>query len=108
MATGVTRNITASLPIPLYPKDWDMRKTLHFRGLLVGTWLADDAAVLIYDNYDIWRIDPAGKKSPLNLTNGRNRNLTFKLTSECLKRVIQPHDVLLLQVFNNVSKQSGF
>jgi len=33
-------------------------------------WLENDRAVLIYDNYDIWKIDPEGIKAPVNITNG--------------------------------------
>jgi len=105
--TGITRNITASLAIPSYTKYWDLPITLHFRGLIVGSWLADDAAILIYDEYDIWKVDPSCKKAPINLTNGRSRNLQFRITSGSLKGVIHPNDIVLLQAFNKASKQSG-
>ncbi|HWK05558.1 MAG TPA: prolyl oligopeptidase family serine peptidase [Puia sp.] len=108
MATGITRNMTDSLAIPSYTKYWDRPVTLHYRGLLMGPWLADDAATLIYDDYDIWEIDPSCKKAPINLTNGRIRNLRFRVTSESLKGAIHPNDIVLLQAFNKESKQSGF
>jgi hypothetical protein len=36
--------------------------------------MKDDSAVLIYDQYDIWKVDPEGKKPPVNLTNGYGRS----------------------------------
>ena len=33
-------------------------------------WLANDEALLIYDSYDIWQVDPTGKQSAKCLTLG--------------------------------------
>lgn len=40
------------------------RETVQF-----GGWMARDEAVIIYDRYDIWKIDPFGKHA-VNLTSG--------------------------------------
>ena len=43
-------------------------------------WLKDDEALLIYDRYDIWKVDPENKYAPINLTiEGRNTNTTYRL-----------------------------
>jgi len=78
------------------------------------TWLADDGAVLIYDRYDIWQVDPAGEKSPINLTNGFGRSHHIKFTllenGDALKRnsLSGKSSRQLLQAFNADNKEMGF
>ncbi|MGD9126838.1 MAG: prolyl oligopeptidase family serine peptidase [Planctomycetia bacterium] len=43
-------------------------------------WLAEDAAVLIYDRYDVWKVDPQNRTPPENLTvNGRKEKTVYRL-----------------------------
>jgi dipeptidyl aminopeptidase/acylaminoacyl peptidase len=43
-------------------------------------WLDDDRAVLIYDRYDIWKVDPENNHEPENLTvNGRKDKIVYRL-----------------------------
>jgi dipeptidyl aminopeptidase/acylaminoacyl peptidase len=35
-----------------------------------GGWLEGDNRVFVYDKYDLWEVDPEGKMTPVNLTNG--------------------------------------
>lgn len=109
-ATGTTRNITSNMPIPLQD---DERHTLldkKSRGLDIAGWLANEEAVIVYDNYDIWRIDPKGILPPLNLTNGRKDKWQFKLTEkEVVGGIVIPSKVtLILTGFNKTTKQNGF
>ncbi len=46
----------------------DQPNNYHFPVGIAG-WLADDEAVLVYDNYDIWKLDPINIKPPINVTN---------------------------------------
>jgi len=41
-------------------------------------WLANDAAVILHDEFDIWLISPDGK-SRKRITNGKEENITFRL-----------------------------
>jgi dipeptidyl aminopeptidase/acylaminoacyl peptidase len=42
-------------------------------------WLADDEAFLVYDRFDIWKVDPENKTEPENLTiNGRKNNIQYR------------------------------
>jgi hypothetical protein len=36
-------------------------------------WMEDDKAVLVYDRYDVWKVDPENKVAPVNLTQGVGR-----------------------------------
>ncbi|MEN8117160.1 MAG: prolyl oligopeptidase family serine peptidase [Bacteroidota bacterium] len=43
-------------------------------------WLKDDEALLIYDRFDIWKVDPENSYEPVNLTeNGRKQKISYRL-----------------------------
>jgi dipeptidyl aminopeptidase/acylaminoacyl peptidase len=43
-------------------------------------WLENDEALLIYDRFDIWKVDPENRTKPVNLTqNGRKQNLSYRM-----------------------------
>ncbi|MCX7833470.1 MAG: prolyl oligopeptidase family serine peptidase [Ignavibacteria bacterium] len=41
-------------------------------------WTLNDENVLIYDRYDIWKVDPKNINSAINITNGRNTKSIFR------------------------------
>ncbi len=43
-------------------------------------WTKNDESLLVYDRFDIWKVDPENKKPPLNITyNGRENNLSYRI-----------------------------
>lgn len=72
-------------------------------------WTEDDAAVLIYDRYDIWAFDPDGKKAPLRLTkNGRENKVTYRridLDKEQL--FVDLDEPMLMTGFNETDKTTA-
>ncbi|PSL45695.1 dipeptidyl aminopeptidase/acylaminoacyl peptidase [Chitinophaga niastensis] len=112
VATGVTRNITQSLPIPLVDNESDDNPLPKPRGLSVAAWLDNEEAILICDKYDIWQVDPAGRKPAINLTNGygRKHNIVFRLTDERKydDKSITNNAKLILTAFDRTTKNSGF
>lgn len=77
----------------------------------VAAWTEDDRSVLIYDRYDIWDCSPDGKTPPKNITNGfgLQNKITFrynKLDPE--QRFLEKKAVILLDAFNNTTKEHGF
>jgi dienelactone hydrolase len=69
--TGATTNITKSIPVPLYDEDDDHPDDPPSYGLM--KWHENDTYVYVYDRYDVWQCDPAGKAAPRNFTNGYGR-----------------------------------
>jgi hypothetical protein len=71
--------------------------------------LQGDAAVILYDQHDIWRIDPKGRKAPVNLTNdyGRRHHLQLKFAEE-RPTVLSEHAHLMLSAFDLQTKDNGF
>ena len=83
---------------PMYPNDYGS-----------AGWLKDDDAILIYDRYDIWSVDPTGVKSPRNLTKGRSGKTTYRYASlDPDERFIDPNQSLLLHTFDHNDKSSGY
>ena len=79
-------------------------------------WEENDSGLLIYDNYDIWQLDPSGKRSAVNITNGYGTENHIKLRlTEGPTALFQPssfiykkNDTLLLTAFNSLTKYNGF
>ncbi|HMG68729.1 MAG TPA: hypothetical protein VK588_13615, partial [Chitinophagaceae bacterium] len=86
-ATGTWRNITKCIPTNWIRDEADIPgldpASLTWRPWQ-KTWIANDSLVLIYDNYDIWQIDPSCTHPPVNITNyyGRVHHIEFKILFE--------------------------
>lgn len=73
-------------------------------------WSANDEYLLLYDRYDIWRIDPRNAKPMVNLTvNGRSNKLTYRLVQlDAEERWIDTGKTSVLHVFNEKTKGGGY
>ena len=108
IASGLVHNITAAIKVPLYDEEDDHPDDPPPHGIM--GWLDNDRYVYVYDKYDIWQCDPAGKEGPRILTGGLGRlhQLTFRYYG--LDRedpAIHPDQQVLLTVFNNRDKTIG-
>ena len=77
----------------------------------LGGWTTGDAAVLLYDRYDVWQADPTGDKPPVVLTDsaGRRGHVRFRVVD--LDRddpFLDPRQPLLVSAFNEDTKAAGF
>jgi dipeptidyl aminopeptidase/acylaminoacyl peptidase len=106
--TGATRNLTAALGVPFADEDWDYPAEVPGYG--VAGWMAGDAAVLIYDKYDIWYL-PTDGGAATNLTSGAGRaeDRTFRIIRTDPDRdAFEPGQDVLLSSFHNHRKNDGF
>jgi dipeptidyl aminopeptidase/acylaminoacyl peptidase len=72
-------------------------------------WTKDDKMFLIYDRYDIWIIDPTNKEQPKRLTKGRESQTSYRyIRTDPEEIYIDPSKELLLSLFDENTKQSGF
>ena len=69
--TGIFRNISGGVARPLYNEIWDVGELPNPYGVM--GWIAGDSAILVYDRYDVWMLDPSGKALPINVTAGFGR-----------------------------------
>ena len=101
-------SIAADIKVPLYDVENDVPDDPNGYGL-VG-WIENDESLLIYDQFDIWQIDPLGIKPSVNITGGlgRKNNLVLRnITLDREDRFIKKNQTLLLNVFNQKNKGSG-
>jgi len=106
--SGEYRNLTGGIDV-----DWsqycfsDRGRTLR----RIAGWLENDEAVLLYDRYDVWLMDPTNKKSPVNITNGygQKNNTVFTLAlQEYKKRQILKDEQIILSTICLTTKENGF
>lgn len=104
--TGEQVNMTEGLPLSLIN---DIEQVVEASPVGLVGWYSDDSALLVYDNFDIWKIDPSGKKKAVNITGGYGHKFGIKL------RVIQKNqqtyhgkEELLLTGFSVESLYNGF
>lgn len=76
-------------------------------------WLEDDKALLVYDRFDIWKIDPENKKDPVNLTkNGRKEKTKYRLidyrTEEQKKKGLDESETYHLHGHNEKTREEGY
>ena len=109
ISTGNIRNLTADIHIPLNNDDRDLPSVYQKRGLNLAVWLANDSSLLVYDSYDIWQLDPLGRRAPINQTQGRRFNWQFRLAeNQYTRNPMSVDSKLLLKAFNTVTKDNGF
>lgn len=107
--TAETVNITENIPVNFWNEKNDRPSEPNAYGMPI--WGKDDAYMLVYDAYDIWKIDPQSREKAKNITQniGRNDSITFRyLNTDKDKRFVEPNQTLLLEAFDNKSKENGF
>ncbi|HTD99011.1 MAG TPA: prolyl oligopeptidase family serine peptidase [Mucilaginibacter sp.] len=109
VASSLTNNITHNIKVSFDQED-DRPHLTAPEG--IAGWMANDQSVLIYDRYDLWQVDPAGKQMPINITHfyGITNNTRFRLLSFSLKKgpEIGQGDTLLLTALDLKTKDNGF
>ncbi len=108
ISTGDTVNMTASMPVLVWNDEDDHPMPAEPWG--EACWSADDEAMLIYDKFDIWAVDPQGKRKPKCVTGGegRKRNLRFRyLKTDPEERFVKRGGEMLLEVFDYTDKYNG-
>jgi len=103
--TGEATNLTKNIGVNFYDESNDVPALPSNYG--IAGWVKDDKYFLVYDKYDIWKIDPTGKTKPVNITNGRNDNLVFRYKKFDHDNIFV-EDNMLLAVFNKKNKQDGY
>ncbi len=102
-------NITGKIPYSMYNKLHDAPSDPNPYG--IAGWVEDDSYVLVYDRFDVWRVDPSGEEAPLSLTNSYGRNNNRRLRHVNLdpeKDHIGHRERIMLSAFDIYTKQSGF
>jgi len=107
-ATAKARNLTAALGVSFAEERFDMPNEAPAYG--VAGWTPDDRAVLLYDRYDLWRIDPSNGQA-VNLTQGvgRKDKITLRVVRlDPRARTIDLGQPVLLRAEQETSYDTGF
>jgi len=107
-ATRKATNLTGKTGVSFTDEENDSPTDPEVYG--VAGWTKDDQAVLLFDRYDIWKVDPK-TGTAVNFTNGvgRANKLIFRYRIPVeKKKFIEPKDELLLLAQNETTKQWGY
>ena len=75
----------------------------------IASWGAADDFVLVYDRYDLWRLDPKNDRRPERLTRGREQGRVYRYArTDREERYVEDDATLLLHIFDETSKGSGY
>jgi dienelactone hydrolase len=110
LSTGKSVNISAGIIPDLATEDrYKIPVERYSFPVGIAGWLPEDKGVLVYDNYDIWQLDPAGIRPPVNITNGYGRlhHIKFRLANDGEDIVVSDSSLLLI-AYNTINKQTGF
>ncbi|MCC6289235.1 MAG: S9 family peptidase [Chitinophagaceae bacterium] len=104
---GTLKNFTAKIPVKLYQEDFDMPSNPTAYGIM--DWTQSDLAVLIYDRFDVWQVDPADVIAPVNITKtGRKTGTRYRyIQTDEDELFVTPSQELLFYAFNEKNKNSG-
>lgn len=108
-SAGKTIMISTKVPVALHDERFDMPDDPSPYGPV--RWLEKDEALLVYDRFDIWQLDPMGIKPPVCVTGctGRKTKTVYRyLPTDPEERSLKTGQVLLLRSFDENTKASGY
>lgn len=100
--------IAKDIKYPLYDVENDVPDDPNAYGIM--GWTENDAFVLIYDEFDIWQVDPLGVKASVCITGGfgRKNKITYRnILIDREEKFYKTGQQLLLSSYNNTDKGSG-
>jgi dienelactone hydrolase len=108
IATGTTRDISKDLPIPALSDN--NNGGISGNGIFLAAWMKGCKDILLYDDYDIWKVSVSGGHPPVCLTNGygRKHGISFRFTDDVENRELPDGGSYLLSAFDKGTKDNGF
>ncbi len=116
ISSGNTILVTKGIPFLARTGDYiDMFSDSKYpRPFGRASWSDEGRSMIVYNKYDIWKVDPNGKETSINLTKGygAKHHILLRLVNE-RDEYYQPiiyngDERFLLTGFNEATKQNGF
>ncbi|HEV8079689.1 MAG TPA: prolyl oligopeptidase family serine peptidase, partial [Chitinophagaceae bacterium] len=106
-ATGKINPLGTDIKFPLYEEDNDVPDDPQPHGIV--KWMDGDRYVLLYDKYDVWKVDAEGKEKSKVITTGRKNTTTYRYVNVmgAEEKFIIPNQPLIFRTFNEKNKNSG-
>jgi dienelactone hydrolase len=101
--------LSADIPFPMWNEDHDLPMLPGPYGR--AGWTDGGRELLVYDRFDIWAVDPAGRAAPRRITGGvgRDRSIRFRHVDLDPSEPSIPRDApILLSAFHLRTKDAGF
>ena len=76
----------------------------------VVKWMENDEGVLVYDRFDIWKLDPDGIDLPVSITKGMGRKSGMRyryIELDTEKKYVENGQTIYLSIFNEKNKHAG-
>ena len=114
--TGAICDISQKIPNPTFRRSDGYGGNQPSAGPFgLAGWGEADRTVFIYDEYDLWEVDPSGHKPPVNVTRGfgRSHHLRFRLMKQNDydyqgAPILKEGDTLILDAYDPQTKFNGF
>ncbi len=106
-STGMLTGFATDIKHALYEEDNDVPDDPQPHGII--KWVENDRYVLMYDRYDVWKVDAEGKERSKVLTNGRKNSTVYRHINVigADEKFISPDKPMVFRTFNEKSKRSG-
>ncbi|MDI6848957.1 MAG: prolyl oligopeptidase family serine peptidase [Candidatus Saccharicenans sp.] len=108
LADGKKSDLTSKLGVNFFREEWDTPNEPPAYGL--AGWAENDAAVLIYDRYDLWEIKPDGSSVRVLTGNfGRENKMILRgLRLDPDEKAISLKKPLIFLATNEITRATGF
>lgn len=106
---GSISNLTEGISVAFHNEEQDLPAEAGPYGF--SGWTTNDEFVLLNDRFDIWQVDPSGRRAPVNLTKGfgRENEIRFRLQNLNAKEPFyRLSDRLVFDGFDINTKQNGY
>ena len=98
--------VAADIKFPLYDEENDVPDDPNPYGIV--KWMQDDKYVLIYDRYDVWKVDLENKEKSIVLTNGRKFKTEYRYVNvDKDEKFIKSNQQLVFRAFDENNKQAS-
>ncbi len=83
----------------------------------IAAWSKNDEALLIYDRFDIWKVNPDNKEKPVKITDGRKNKISYRILDfENANRRLQDDEkvgidlsaTIYLKAHNEITRKDGY
>jgi len=102
---GTEINLTKNLGVNFYDEYYDVPAIPGSVG--TAGWTKDDEFFIVYDHYDIWKIDPTKKHKAVNITKGRKDKILFRNIRLDYDNIFID-DNMFLRAQNKKTKEMGY
>ena len=108
IAVGILTNTTEMIKTTWTQKNLEVFPALKSSPFGIGGFTSDGKSALIYDQYDIYKVDLAAKAMPVNVTHfvGHKQHIIFRLPHETT--CYNPDAKVILEAFNDNNKDQGY